>query len=155
MFFSMDYGQWGIEHCNGFKVRFHKIPNKCPFFSHSIFFTIVDLNFEEIDDATHFSATTLNQNEQPEETFRFDKNTTDQAKWTQVTDFKTINIEAKNYFPKKVLGEIRGSCHDMLLFLSFQRRIQKYHSTFIMNAGILNFLATVSNITRPDFNFFQ
>ena len=132
-----------------------KSPKKCPFFSHAIFFTIVDLNFEEIDDATHFSATTLNQNEQPEETFRFDKNTTDQAKWTQVTDFKTINIEAKNYFPKKVLGEIRGSCHDMLLFLSFQRRIQKYHSTFIMNAGILNFLATVSNITRPDFNFFQ
>ena len=113
----------------------------------------MDLNFEEIDDATHFSATTLNQNEQPEETFRFDKNTTDQAKWTQVTDFKTINIVTKLAF--RIFGEIRDSYHGMLLFLSFQRRIQKYHSTFFMNAGILNFLATVSNITRPDFNFFQ
>ena len=84
-----------------FQKGFYKIPNKCPFFSHAIFFTIVDLNFEEIDDATHFSATTLNQNEQPEQTFRFDKNTTDQAKWTQVTDFTTI-IETKLAYKKSI-----------------------------------------------------
>ena len=55
---------------------------KCPRGS-IVFVFIEDLNFGHNDDFTYFSSTALNSNNEPEETFRFDRKTDIRMKWIQ------------------------------------------------------------------------
>ena len=46
------------------------------------------MDIQENDDFTYFSATSLNENQEPEETFRFNKNTRFHIPWIQVSSPK-------------------------------------------------------------------
>ena len=55
---------------------------KCPR-SNTVFVSMEDFNFGDNDDFTYFSAITLNRNNEPEVTFRFDRKTDNRKKWIQ------------------------------------------------------------------------
>ena len=55
-----------------------------------MFISILDLNVEKTDDLTYFSVTLMDAMGNPEETLRFDHNSTHEyGKWTQVRNAMT------------------------------------------------------------------
>ena len=63
-----------------------------------IFIWLEDLFFEEFDDSTYFTVTSINMMNQPEETIRFDKSTimsdfiNENSRWIQAKN-QTIRIQ--------------------------------------------------------------
>ena len=99
-----------------------------------IFIFLEDLIFEEFDDSTYFSATSIDMMNQPEETIRFDKRTiisdfiNENSRWIQA---KNQTIRVQNNVTQRS-GTFLATRYDIkILFLISKKNILFSKSDFV------------------------